>query len=871
MKMLNGHRNIISSFDVSTNGQWFVTVDLGKESTIIVWENVNGTPIYSVFSPFKSGISIVKFSIDSKYLITVATVNNVQSVALWNWTFGADDPIIIIELDDNIGPIEQISCCPNRSNFFCLTSKKSVIFLTAVIEKHNALIVQIPTEKGQKNYEYTQSTYLNNFRQVLSATTRGLVAVWDDYDYGSIEAHNNRPVTNKKRLLKTVQLQNHSIITIICHKLIITGNINGDIFFYDKSLRVLFHLTKFVGDGIMSIEILTPIDLCKETDTSNENLFNNQTIQNKCKTDKVNNKCSTTASESYFKFAPFIISTVSGKIIYIDISQQNYTQIRESCDGVITSMTIHPEQPYIVYGNSVGRLNMYNYQTKQFLISNLSSSETIYSFGRQFTCIQYSPKGFYFCCGTEDGSLWFLDPCLLTPAILKPFKWTDTPIRCITFSPSTSKCDSSKYVVYTDGSFGLYLYSMIPGEQLKVKYHGCYQAHTNEIRGIVIVEDDDNLIIYSAGADLRIIVFKFNKQLNEYMELLKIIQTEPWSEPLCMVRSTIKKELNLIISGKDLHLYVWDENRCIRTTNGVKLKTPIRLLKESQKSNKILFFGSDTVIGMLRQPIDGNPYSYTAVIGSPSKMLDINVCPKSNYLFSINEDCSSVFMWSINYNSLKRSERIGGTSLVAFESLLDGGLNGTELAQLKEYFYCVQLVTSSKPEVDTVLTEYINVCDVPLLMRSMGYYPSEIELTNMANELHLRDEIKLGHSNTVITFDELVILYINYKPRIAMKIQDIKISFENMVLNDPFNNTNNNEKVITRESFVDMLINKGEKISFREMEILIHILSKTTDEISPGNKESLELILNTLPFTFTFNEMMKNLLGFENIDVNRLQ
>lgn len=37
---------------------------------------------------------------------------------------------------------------------------------------------------------------------------------------------------------------------------VITGNTNGDIFFYDKSLRVQYHLNLFVGDPITSISML---------------------------------------------------------------------------------------------------------------------------------------------------------------------------------------------------------------------------------------------------------------------------------------------------------------------------------------------------------------------------------------------------------------------------------------------------------------------------------------------------------------------------------------------------------------------------------------------------------------------------------------
>lgn len=42
-------------------------------------------------TPFKSGISIVKFSIDSKYVITVSyDTNNDQIINLWDWMSGSE-------------------------------------------------------------------------------------------------------------------------------------------------------------------------------------------------------------------------------------------------------------------------------------------------------------------------------------------------------------------------------------------------------------------------------------------------------------------------------------------------------------------------------------------------------------------------------------------------------------------------------------------------------------------------------------------------------------------------------------------------------------------------------------------------------------
>lgn len=102
----------------------------------------------------------------------------------------------------------------------------------------------------------------------------GIVYVWDDINYNDLYIKNTQ-VTNNKLFLKSIKLDKHCITTILCQKyllllckliyftvayifyfrVIITGNTNGDILFYDKSLTILYHLNKFVGDAITSIAI----------------------------------------------------------------------------------------------------------------------------------------------------------------------------------------------------------------------------------------------------------------------------------------------------------------------------------------------------------------------------------------------------------------------------------------------------------------------------------------------------------------------------------------------------------------------------------------------------------------------------------------
>jgi len=75
-------------------------------------------------------------------------------------------------------------------------------------------------------------------------------------------------------------------------------------------------------------------------------------------------------------------------------------------------------------------------------------------------------------------------------------------------------------------------------------------------------------------------------------------------------------------------------------------------------------------------------------------------------------------------------EKYGGVGLQAYSYLLEGGKNGSEITELKEYFSCVQLANSRNPET-TVISDYVDVFNVSFLMRAMGYFPSETEVNQI--------------------------------------------------------------------------------------------------------------------------------------------
>lgn len=102
------------------------------------------------------------------------------------------------------------------------------------------LMINVPKkDPEQKKYNYTQSTYLTNFRQVVSASTGGImkpfwlifkgfirirlilgsVTVWDDTNYNTRRLKNTE-ITNNKQFLQNIQLDDYSITAIICQRYI---------------------------------------------------------------------------------------------------------------------------------------------------------------------------------------------------------------------------------------------------------------------------------------------------------------------------------------------------------------------------------------------------------------------------------------------------------------------------------------------------------------------------------------------------------------------------------------------------------------------------------------------------------------------------
>lgn len=74
----------------------------------------------------------------------------------------------------------------------------------------------------------------------------------------------------------------------------------------------------------------------------------------------------------------------------------------------------------------------------------------------------------------------------------------------------------------------------------------------------------------------------------------------------------------------------------------------------------------------------------------------------------------------------------------------------------------------------------------------------------MMYEMSSRKNSEINHPNTLITFDEFVVLYLNYKPQIKLTFGDIRRAFDRMVRNEY-----GESEIMTKESFVYMMMHLG--------------------------------------------------------------
>lgn len=85
-----------------------------------------------------------------------------------------------------------------------------------------------------------------------------------------------------------------------------------------------------------------------------------------------------------------------------------------------------------------------------------------------------------------------------------------------------------------------------------------------------------------------------------------------------------------------------------------------------------------------------------------------------------------------------------------------------------------------------------------------------IQLSSMLFEMKMINE-SAKRPLTSVTFDDVLFLYVNYKPKIKLKFGDVREAFDDMVLNDDLLAGSGKQNRLTRESFLYAMNTLGDE------------------------------------------------------------
>jgi len=225
----------------------------------------------------------------------------------------------------------------------------------------------------------------------------------------------------------------------------------------------------------------------------------------------------------------------------------------------------------------------------------------------------------------------------------------------------------------------------------------------------------------------------------------------------------------------------------------------------------MLYATHEKVLGLVQLPLDGNPNKCMGLIAHPGQIPAISVDYQGQYAFTCGGSDLTVNQWLIDPQPVANANVMGGQGTEPFVKLLDGGEEGEFFSDMKDYFYYSQIRSQGENTTKArVLDGMIPVEEIPHLMCALGYFPTQLEIKNMTNEVRYSKFSETGEYVDRIAFEALVKLYVNHRPVFPVGPDQIRQAFEALKRHEP--------GPVPREQLLQLLSGHGEKLPIEELE-----------------------------------------------------
>jgi WD40 repeat protein len=379
---LQGHSNAITCVTASIDRRWVATADAGEEDCmVVVWDSVTGVPVKTLFRPHAGGVTAMHMCEDASILATVGCdENGEQSLSLWAWTEDTSAPIASVAIPTG-SDIQTCVRFHRQDASQVVTNGKTSVFLCAMLDDgtFDVYAPQIdPADFKQGIGEFTQSLFIPDSSEVISATVDGDVIVWDE---SMLLAPPDENGDMRKQAVKIIKLHTHGAINFMdmTGDNIVTGGSDGYVRFYDFKLRMVAWFDYFNNGAITSVDF--------------------------CRTGK---PLPAVMSAENFDCEDFLFGTTDGQIVtagsellqQLEVEDRRGTVVVQGFDGAVVCTATHPSAPFALASTSSGKLY------KLDLAGSILGALEIPT----MAAMEYTPDGSLAICGAAaDGQIFVLD------------------------------------------------------------------------------------------------------------------------------------------------------------------------------------------------------------------------------------------------------------------------------------------------------------------------------------------------------------------------------------------------------------------------------------------------------------------------------
>lgn len=620
----------------------------------------------------------------------------------------------------------------------------------------------------------------------------GKLVVWDIYRPPSSASTSSDLAYIKPCKLVHLQREGITVLTTV-DSYIVTGDIKGNIKFYDQTLSIVNWYSHF---KLSSIRTLSFSKTPATPPTEKSSYLPDCTLKG-----------------DLFVVRNFIIATSDATVYHLTTDGTKLEKLFVEPKNAICAISCHPYQPLIAIGSFCGMIKVWDYEKKKYLFSRV--------FGKRLgvQSLTYNPEGVLLGAGFTEGTVYILDAMSLENEIPEPFKYSRNSVTHISFS------HDSQYMATADVNFTVAVYRVVVRHGQRVwEYLARLRSHRKSIQSLLfgLHLDINEPRLLSLGKDRLLIEYNLVKSYKDHLEVLDIHRTDQGDYPTCMVwYPPLTKELFLLIcnSGYKVKLFNSSTKMCRKTLLGPVYGSPIEQtqvlpVKTTMDLQKryLVFINRDKV-GLQILPVDGNPHKTSAIICHPSGVAGMALSCDGRYAFTSGGQDRSVVQWEINLSALEAAVSLGGENLTPFYGLVSGGREGKFYRELEDYFYYSQLRSQGIDTMETrKVSEHICLSELPFVMRAIGFYPSEEKIEDMFNEIKFGEYVDTGKLIDKINLPDFLKVYLNHRPPFGNTMSGIQRSFNIL----GFTNSNG-KKAIRREDFLKLLLTKGEHMTEEEM------------------------------------------------------